>query len=142
MRDDPASSSAVAMRRSYRKWAFRGMLILGGFHALAAAGLEYLGGEALMMYLALDFPFLDLLHFVPRSVFAWMPGHNFRTLVMGTIAYGVTGAAFGLLLRAYLGWRRHRRGLCAVCGYNLFGNESGRCPECGCAVVRQPKSGA
>jgi len=27
--------------------------------------------------------------------------------------------------------RRRRRGLCAVCGYDLTGNESGICPECG-----------
>ena len=33
--------------------------------------------------------------------------------------------------------RRHRRrkkGLCVACGYNLAGNESGVCPECGEAV--------
>ncbi len=28
-------------------------------------------------------------------------------------------------------WRRHRRGLCLRCGYNLEGNLSGVCPECG-----------
>jgi len=28
-------------------------------------------------------------------------------------------------------WRRRRKGLCVRCGYNLTGNESGRCPECG-----------
>ena len=31
-------------------------------------------------------------------------------------------------------WRRHRRrkrGLCLKCGYNLAGNVSGVCPECG-----------
>lgn len=27
--------------------------------------------------------------------------------------------------------RRRKRGLCLACGYNLAGNESGRCPECG-----------
>jgi hypothetical protein len=35
-------------------------------------------------------------------------------------------------LAAY--WRRHRRalhGLCLSCGYNLTGNTSGVCPECG-----------
>ncbi len=32
--------------------------------------------------------------------------------------------------------RRHRRkrGLCAGCGYDLTGNVSGVCPECGCAT--------
>ena len=28
-------------------------------------------------------------------------------------------------------WRRRRRGCCIVCGYNLTGNVSGVCPECG-----------
>ena len=28
-------------------------------------------------------------------------------------------------------FRRHRKGLCVKCGYNLTGNTSGVCPECG-----------
>lgn len=28
-------------------------------------------------------------------------------------------------------YRRRNRGLCLMCGYNLTGNTSGRCPECG-----------
>ena len=28
-------------------------------------------------------------------------------------------------------WRRRRKGLCIKCGYNLTGNVSGVCPECG-----------
>lgn len=35
---------------------------------------------------------------------------------------------------AYLYWRDRRRippGHCQRCGYNLFSNVSGRCPECG-----------
>jgi len=28
-------------------------------------------------------------------------------------------------------WRRRRRGLCVRCGYDLTGNVSGVCPECG-----------
>ena len=28
-------------------------------------------------------------------------------------------------------WRRKRTGLCIHCGYNLSGNRTGRCPECG-----------
>ena len=31
-------------------------------------------------------------------------------------------------------WARARKGLCAKCGYDLSGNVSGRCPECGEAV--------
>jgi hypothetical protein len=39
----------------------------------------------------------------------------------------------------WLWWRDHRRippGDCRKCGYNLTGNASGRCPECGEAVPR------
>jgi len=28
-------------------------------------------------------------------------------------------------------WKRSRKGLCLKCGYDLTGNESGTCPECG-----------
>ena len=28
-------------------------------------------------------------------------------------------------------WRRRRKGLCVTCGYNLTGNVTGVCPECG-----------
>ncbi|MCP4249914.1 MAG: hypothetical protein GY778_22960 [bacterium] len=31
-------------------------------------------------------------------------------------------------------WRRRRRGLCLPCGYDLTGNVSGVCPECGEAI--------
>jgi hypothetical protein len=31
-------------------------------------------------------------------------------------------------------WRRHKKGLCLRCGYDLTGNVSGVCPECGVAV--------
>ena len=31
-------------------------------------------------------------------------------------------------------WRRRRRGLCSTCGYDLTGNVSGTCPECGTEV--------
>jgi hypothetical protein len=37
---------------------------------------------------------------------------------------------------AWIRRRRWRRGLCLHCGYNLTGNTSGRCPECGTAIGR------
>ena len=33
-------------------------------------------------------------------------------------------------------WRRRRKGLCENCGYNLTGNESGICPECGTKIEK------
>ncbi len=41
-------------------------------------------------------------------------------------------------------WRRDRRyppGHCRKCGYNLTGNESGKCPECGALVIGQVLAG-
>lgn len=49
-----------------------------------------------------------------------------------------------LLRRNLLVWglyRRARRGLCLRCGYNLTGNMSGVCPECGTAVSRESQKG-
>ena len=31
-------------------------------------------------------------------------------------------------------WRRRRKGLCITCGYDLTGNVSGVCPECGAEI--------
>jgi hypothetical protein len=44
-------------------------------------------------------------------------------------------AASLLALGEYHGWRlAGMEGACAKCGYNLTGNVSGRCPECGTVV--------
>ena len=37
-------------------------------------------------------------------------------------------------------YRRRRRNLCVQCGYNLTGNTSGRCPDCGTNIVTAAKS--
>ncbi len=34
-------------------------------------------------------------------------------------------------------WRRRRNGWCVYCGYDLNGNRSGRCPECGARHARR-----
>jgi len=34
-------------------------------------------------------------------------------------------------------WRRLRRGRCIVCAYNLTGNTTGKCPECGTAILTE-----
>ncbi len=38
-------------------------------------------------------------------------------------------------------WRRTQRGLCGTCGYNLTGNASGMCPECGEKLARHVREG-
>ncbi len=57
-----------------------------------------------------------------------------RSLV--SALWGLTGAlalypAWALMFGPVRRWRRRRRGLCVGCGYNLTGNVSGVCPECG-----------
>lgn len=55
----------------------------------------------------------------------------------------------GLLISGLLGvrtWRRRgdqgRTGMCRSCGYNLTGNTSGRCPECGAEILKPKAAGA
>lgn len=55
-------------------------------------------------------------------------------LLLVLTPFGI-GALTGVVLYAGAwSWRRQGRpkaGMCAKCGYNLFGNTSGICPECG-----------
>ena len=45
---------------------------------------------------------------------------------------------FALLIRRPLRrWRRIRAGLCLKCGYNLTGNVTGLCSECGTPIFRK-----
>ncbi len=47
------------------------------------------------------------------------------------LLYGALSFASGTAWRSARGWRRRRRGMCVACGYDLTGNVSGTCPECG-----------
>lgn len=62
----------------------------------------------------------------------------------GLVGNTATWGAAGLLVLRVPAWlrycRRRRRNLCATCGYDLHGNVSGRCPECGTAAP-QPMQG-
>ena len=53
-------------------------------------------------------------------------------LVGLSLAYPFVAFIRGPLRR----YRRRRRGLCLKCGYDLTGNVSGVCPECGAEVAR------
>ena len=57
---------------------------------------------------------------------------SYRLLVVVFAAYPTIAFIRGPLRR----WRRRRKGLCLKCGYDLTGNVSGICPECGMAVER------
>jgi hypothetical protein len=62
------------------------------------------------------------------------------------VPYGfLVAAACALPLARLWAWRRRRRdrrrlrkGLCRRCGYDLRGNASGVCPECGSAITLKP----
>lgn len=45
--------------------------------------------------------------------------------------YCVGAAMGGVVLRGFIRRPRHRAGRCDRCGYDLTGNVSGVCPECG-----------
>jgi hypothetical protein len=60
--------------------------------------------------------------------------HPPYALIIGNaVFYGCVGFGIAMLLR-----RRPRKGPCVKCGYNLTGNESGICPECGTRIERPP----
>jgi len=55
--------------------------------------------------------------------------------VVGVPAWPVALVAFAILIREYRRWRRSAgSGTRCPCGYDLTGNVSGRCPECGTAL--------
>lgn len=57
-------------------------------------------------------------------------------LFLGIIGVnGFFGAAAGYVLGPYLFRRPRFPGKCVHCGYDLTGNTSGVCPECGCAMT-------
>jgi predicted RNA-binding Zn-ribbon protein involved in translation (DUF1610 family) len=69
-----------------------------------------------------------------------LPGHVSRPLYEGFwVPLWIPSAALAILAISCFVWpHRHGHGYCQQCGYDLTGNVSGRCPECGEAV--QPRS--
>jgi len=67
--------------------------------------------------------------------------HDCLLLPQAIVYLPAIGTAGALLLlcahRMYTagrGKRAAKKGVCVCCGYDLTGNQSGRCPECGCAT--------
>ncbi len=62
----------------------------------------------------------------------WVLNLPLWTVFVGSTAYPTIALIRGPLRR----WRRRRKGLCLKCSYNLTGNESGVCPECGTKIAQ------
>jgi hypothetical protein len=55
--------------------------------------------------------------------------------MLTVIALPLTVPSTRLISRGWFYLRRRRDGLCLICGYNLNGNTSGVCPECGTPIA-------
>lgn len=83
-------------------------------------------------------PRLVLLYRV-RGYNEWRPFGIGPSLILVSLMSGGPVAIALVAHTAYGMWRRRASPcLCAMCGYNLTGNTSGRCPECGTAQVTLP----
>lgn len=74
---------------------------------------------------------------------SWSMAIPIWMVILALAAAPVTWVAFRappFIRRHSLTARRLRRGLCIRCGYDLTGNVSGVCPECGAALPTHPNS--
>ena len=103
------------------------------------------GADSARSYSGFDFAgFLLFVYVDPRGVFRDSDGDRH---ILKNVKERVVGLPLGLPVvvlcayptiafvrgpvRRYRRHRRRKRGLCVTCGYNLTGNVSGVCPECG-----------
>lgn len=105
--------------------------------AVATIAIGVFGGFASVGCLLgplLTLPGLFLSHFMGGSPLVTdggvrsLPEYLFVTLLGNGLVGGVAGAVVGFVSRRS---RQTVPGMCRGCGYNLHGNVSGRCPECG-----------
>jgi hypothetical protein len=61
--------------------------------------------------------------------------------VAGVGSLVVLGVFLFTLVKLCREWRRKPPGLCEKCGYDLTGNVSGVCPECGRSVAESHRAG-
>jgi hypothetical protein len=118
-----------------------------GYHlaADASAGRDYFGfvcTSGALKLITLNTGYSE--PFVPSSGFRWeLPARERNPLSLDfsrdavgiMIQFPVWPITFALGALSWLAWRAHRNatraGLCRKCGYNLTGNTSAACPECG-----------
>jgi len=69
------------------------------------------------------------------------PGGFVRDIPVGPLLFVALGT-FVFLLQYYVSQLLRKRGLCQVCDYDLTGNVSGRCPECGTPIAAGTEAAA
>ncbi len=115
-------------------------------------GVAMVEGFPKIVYLLVNFPF--------GAVYLWFESHwvGTRYVISGqTVSETWSFVAFfgSVFAQACLYWvlwvlwdrryqrrKRRRQGLCLTCAYNLTGNVSGVCPECGTDVGTHPEERA
>ncbi len=122
--------SAIFMLLLALAWVATGWLALWRLESSSFHDTTYLlvptPTDALMIGLTIDpfvFQFTRSLFGVAVTIPIW-----FAILLLGTYP------AFTFLRGPLRRWRRRHLGLCLKCGYDLTGNTTGICPECGVPV--------
>ena len=120
------------------RWVGETVLLVAAGTALLMAGLAWRYrqplGRAAVAAAAVG-TVLAVLSDGPTETFRstdWMVAH------WPAWAWPATSIGVGLAVALWPGRRHHRRGTCRACGYDLTGNASGVCPECGTPVPVRP----
>ncbi len=66
--------------------------------------------------------------------FDWLDLNFVLAIILIVISYPIMIVTSVATVRSFLPDEIKRRGYCVACGYNLCGNTSGVCPECGQAI--------
>jgi hypothetical protein len=72
-----------------------------------------------------------------RTRFFWIGGIVYISIVCLILMWDLLAILPAILILARIilsGWPARRKGLCECCEYNLTGNVSGICPECGTPI--------
>lgn len=102
-----------------------------GHSSILAVGANILTLPGVVVGITLAFPGLIVI----QCLGSLTPDEKLIVLVISNgIAYGLVGIPVANLIASWRRRRRRRHGLCATCRYDLIGNKSGICPECGTKI--------
>jgi hypothetical protein len=134
----------------YYVQSVRGQLVIGRMWGFCPVGRDIVDYEAWLRYLAIA-PLHPGTHALPGGVvkFVFRPAPTSPLIpamlavsVPNWLAVLISASPVAVLLirfrRTTRAGVRHRANLCSACGYNLTGNVSGVCPECGTPIVKEP----